>query len=84
MRWLSRATKGRGPRAFSWATRHPVVAGSRRPTGCEFRGAGARRQIVGGHSKQCSVDTRRRIRKVRPPEPYKGKGIRYRLLVRWA
>ena len=33
--------------------------------------------IVKGTSKQVVGQTAAEIRKVRPPEPYKGKGIRY-------
>ena len=33
--------------------------------------------VVRGASKQVVGETAARIRKVRPPEPYKGKGIRY-------
>jgi large subunit ribosomal protein L6 len=32
---------------------------------------------VMGHNKELVGETAARIRKVRPPEPYKGKGIRY-------
>lgn len=32
---------------------------------------------VNGHDKELVGETAARIRKVRPPEPYKGKGIRY-------
>jgi large subunit ribosomal protein L6 len=33
--------------------------------------------VVKGNSKQAVGEIAARIRKVRPPEPYKGKGIRY-------
>jgi len=33
--------------------------------------------IVSGHDKELVGETAARIRKVRPPEPFKGKGIRY-------
>jgi len=33
--------------------------------------------VVRGFSKQLVGETAARIRKVRKPEPYKGKGIRY-------
>jgi large subunit ribosomal protein L6 len=33
--------------------------------------------IVSGINKEVVGDTAARIRAVRPPEPYKGKGIRY-------
>ena len=35
------------------------------------------RIVVRGPSKQVVGEVAARIRKVRPPEPYKGKGIRY-------
>ena len=34
-------------------------------------------KVVKGNSKQAVGEIAARIRKVRPPEPYKGKGIRY-------
>lgn len=34
--------------------------------------------IVAGYDRQLVGETAARIRKVRPPEPYKGKGIRYK------
>ena len=34
-------------------------------------------KVVKGNSKQAVGQVAARIRKVRPPEPYKGKGIRY-------
>ena len=34
--------------------------------------------IIRGNDKQVVGQTAAEIRKVRPPEPYKGKGIRYR------
>ncbi|MCW5874503.1 MAG: 50S ribosomal protein L6 [Anaerolineales bacterium] len=33
--------------------------------------------VVSGHDKVLVGETAARVRKVRPPEPYKGKGIRY-------
>jgi large subunit ribosomal protein L6 len=33
--------------------------------------------VVSGHDKEMVGETAAQIRKVRPPEPYKGKGIRY-------
>ena len=47
-------------------------------TGIELRGARARpRWSCAGIDKQMVGQTAAEIRKVRPPEPYKGKGIRY-------
>jgi large subunit ribosomal protein L6 len=47
------------------------------PTGVEFEVPMPTRIIVRGSSKQVVGEIAARIRKVRPPEPYKGKGIRY-------
>jgi large subunit ribosomal protein L6 len=47
------------------------------PTGIEFEVPQPTRITVRGSSKQAVGETAARIRKVRPPEPYKGKGIRY-------
>ena len=46
--------------------------------GHRVRGAGARRQIVvRGNDKEQVGEVAANIRKIRKPEPYKGKGIRY-------
>jgi large subunit ribosomal protein L6 len=47
------------------------------PAGIEFEVPQPTRITVRGSSKQVVGETAARIRKVRPPEPYKGKGIRY-------
>ena len=47
------------------------------PDGIEFEVPQPTQVIVRGISKQLVGETAARIRKVRPPEPYKGKGIRY-------
>jgi large subunit ribosomal protein L6 len=47
------------------------------PTGIEFEVPVPTRITVRGSSKQAVGEVAARIRKVRPPEPYKGKGIRY-------
>ncbi|MBA2507108.1 MAG: 50S ribosomal protein L6 [Thermoleophilaceae bacterium] len=47
------------------------------PDGIEFEVPQPTQVIVRGISKQVVGETAARIRKVRPPEPYKGKGIRY-------
>src|SRR3954452_17632396 len=54
---------------------HPVVIEA--PTGIEFEVPQPTRITVRGSSKQVVGEIAARIRKVRPPEPYKGKGIRY-------
>jgi len=47
------------------------------PDGIEFEVPVPTQIVVRGNSKQVVGETAARIRKVRPPEPYKGKGIRY-------
>ena len=50
---------------------------SRRPTASSSRSRSPRASIVKGISKQLVGEIAANIRKQRPPEPYKGKGIRY-------
>ena len=47
------------------------------PEGVEFEVPQPTQVIVRGIDKQLVGETAARIRRVRPPEPYKGKGIRY-------
>jgi large subunit ribosomal protein L6 len=54
---------------------HPVRVKPR--TGIEFEVPAPTQVIVRGIDKQMVGQTAAEIRKVRPPEPYKGKGIRY-------
>ncbi len=55
---------------------HPVVVEP--PEGIEFNVAEKNRQIViKGFNKEIVGQTAADIRKIRPPEPYKGKGIHY-------
>src|SRR6187455_3687200 len=54
---------------------HPVTIKPRK--GIEFDVPQATQIIVKGIDKQMVGQTAAEIRKVRPPEPYKGKGIRY-------
>jgi large subunit ribosomal protein L6 len=54
---------------------HPVVIKPR--TGISFDVPAPTQVIVKGTDKQQVGQTAAEIRKVRPPEPYKGKGIRY-------
>ena len=54
---------------------HPVAVTPRE--GIEFEVPNATTIIVRGIDKQRVGQTAAEIRKVRPPEPYKGKGIRY-------
>jgi large subunit ribosomal protein L6 len=55
---------------------HPVPI--KAPDGITFEVPAPTQIIVKGASKQAVGEIAARIRKVRPPEPYKGKGIRYR------
>jgi large subunit ribosomal protein L6 len=54
---------------------HPVPI--KAPEGIEFEVPQPTRVIVKGISKQMVGEVAANIRKQRPPEPYKGKGIRY-------
>jgi large subunit ribosomal protein L6 len=54
---------------------HPVELNA--PTGIDFEVPQPTRIVVRGISKQAVGETAAIIRKQRPPEPYKGKGIRY-------
>jgi large subunit ribosomal protein L6 len=54
---------------------HPVDV--QPPSGIEFEVEGQNRIHVRGIDKELVGQTAAEIRKVRPPEPYKGKGIRY-------
>jgi large subunit ribosomal protein L6 len=54
---------------------HPVKVDA--PEGIEFEVPVPTQVIVRGIDKQAVGEVAARIRKLRPPEPYKGKGIRY-------
>jgi large subunit ribosomal protein L6 len=54
---------------------HPVPV--KAPEGIEFDVLSPTRIVVRGISKQLVGEVAAKIRKQRPPEPYKGKGIRY-------
>jgi len=54
---------------------HPVAI--KAPQGIEFEVPQPTRVVVKGISKQLVGEVAANIRKQRPPEPYKGKGIRY-------
>ena len=47
------------------------------PEGIQFAVEGNTNVIVSGYDKEIVGNTAAKIRAVRPPEPYKGKGIRY-------
>jgi large subunit ribosomal protein L6 len=55
---------------------HPVPIDA--PEGVEFEVPSPTEVVVRGASKQVVGEIAARIRKQRPPEPYKGKGIRYK------
>ena len=59
--------------ALGYSHAVPVKA----PDGIEFEVPQPTRVVVRGNSKQQVGETAAIIRKQRPPEPYKGKGIRY-------
>ena len=54
---------------------HPVAVDA--PEGVEFEVPSPTRITVKGHDKQLVGQVAADIRKIRKPEPYKGKGIRY-------
>jgi large subunit ribosomal protein L6 len=54
---------------------HPVSISA--PDGIEFEVPQPTQVVVRGIDKQLVGETAARIRRTRPPEPYKGKGIRY-------
>ena len=54
---------------------HPVVI--KAPQGISFEVPSNTEIVIKGVDKQQVGQTAAEVRKVRPPEPYKGKGIRY-------
>ena len=54
---------------------HPVSISA--PDGIEFEVPQPTQVIVRGIDKQLVGETAAQVRKARPPEPYKGKGVRY-------
>lgn len=60
---------------FSLGFSHPVVV--KAPEGITFTVETATRFIVSGTDKQLVGETAANIRKLRKPDPYKAKGIRY-------
>ncbi|MBW3667096.1 MAG: 50S ribosomal protein L6 [Actinobacteria bacterium] len=54
---------------------HPVTVSA--PAGIAFEVPEANRIVVRGNDKQMVGEVAANVRKVRKPEPYKGKGIRY-------
>ena len=61
----------------SWRSATPTPCRSRRRRASSSRCREPTRIIVKGNSKQVVGEIAAIIRKQRPPEPYKGKGIRY-------
>jgi large subunit ribosomal protein L6 len=55
---------------------HPVAVEA--PEGIEFEVPVPTEVVIRGNSKQAVGEIAAQIRKKRPPEPYKGKGIRYK------
>jgi large subunit ribosomal protein L6 len=70
-----RAQKKGNDLELSLGYSHPVPI--KAPDGIEFEVPQPTRVIVRGISKQLVGEVAANIRKQRPPEPYKGKGIRY-------
>ena len=63
------------PKTWSGMSQHPVVVEP--PAGIEFEIPAPTQIIVRGIDKQSVGQVAADIRRLRPPEPYKGKGIRY-------
>lgn len=68
------AQKGAGIE-LSLGFSHTVVVDA--PEGIELKVDGPTKVIVSGISKEQVGEVAANIRKIRPPEPYKGKGVRY-------
>ncbi|GAB2509002.1 50S ribosomal protein L6 [Paramicrobacterium agarici] len=60
---------------FALGFSHPVVVEP--PAGITFTVEGNNKLTVSGIDKQAVGETAANIRKIRRPEPYKGKGVRY-------
>ncbi len=60
---------------FQLGFSHPVAFEA--PPGVTLEVEGNNRVIVSGADKELVGETAARIRRIRPPEPYKGKGIKY-------
>ena len=60
---------------FALGFSHPVVVEP--PAGITFTVEGNNRMTVSGIDKQAVGEVAANIRKIRKPEPYKGKGVRY-------
>jgi large subunit ribosomal protein L6 len=60
---------------FALGFSHPVIV--QPPAGISFQVEGNNRLTVSGIDKQAVGEVAANIRKIRKPEPYKGKGVRY-------
>lgn len=70
-----RATKDGNNLRLALGFSHPVEVAA--PDGINFDVPAPTRVIVGGNSKELVGEIASKIRGLRPPEPYLGKGIRY-------
>jgi large subunit ribosomal protein L6 len=70
-----RALKAGDMVMFQVGYSHPV--GFIAPEGVTLTVEGNNRVVVSGADKELVGETAARIRRIRPPEPYKGKGIKY-------
>ncbi len=70
-----RAMKAGDMVMFQLGFSHPV--GFKAPEGVTLTVEGNNRVVVSGADKELVGETAARIRRIRPPEPYKGKGIKY-------
>jgi large subunit ribosomal protein L6 len=68
------AAKGSGRRVF-FGYSHPITVDP--PAGITFTVEGNDKLTVSGIDKQAVGEVAANIRKLRKPEPYKGKGVRY-------
>ena len=68
-------SKGPQQLEFALGFSHPVIVNA--PEGIEFVVEAPTRFSVKGIDKQLVGETAANIRKIRKPEPYKGKGVRY-------
>jgi large subunit ribosomal protein L6 len=68
------ASKGAGVE-FALGYSHPITVDP--PAGITFTVEGNNKLIVSGIDKQAVGEVAANIRKLRKPEPYKGKGVRY-------
>ncbi len=70
-----RASMANGRLTMALGYSHPIEIIA--PNGITFTLEGQTRIVIGGIDKQQVGEVAAQIRRLRPPEPYKGKGIRY-------